>query len=142
MTTGKGAGRTKTVLCVDDEEGVLNSLKRLFRGMPYRALTSTSSKEALRVVERDKPDLILLDLRMPELDGWGFLKEIRDRGFSDLPVVMLTGEGAPAPMLRGYQEGGTYYITKPFKPEVVRNIVEYLIGDLTDAQKEKLELLL
>ncbi|MBI4230656.1 MAG: response regulator [Planctomycetes bacterium] len=139
MKTEKGSERVKTVLCVDDEENVLNALKRLFRGMPYRVLTSASSEEALRIVETEKPDLILLDLRMPELDGWGFLKEIRSRGLTNLPVVMVTGEGSDESAMRGYREGGTYYITKPFKNETVRQIVDYLIGDLSEEQRRWLE---
>lgn len=139
MKTPETGKRQKTVLCVDDEESVLAALKRLFRGLPYRVRTSASSKEALRIVEMEKPDLILLDLRMPELDGWGFLKEIRSRGLTDLPVVMLTGEGSSESTMRGYKEGGTYYITKPFKNETVRQIVDYLIGDLSEEQRRWLE---
>jgi len=69
----------QTLLCVDDEPNILSSLRRLFRGKGYRVLTAESGPEGLRVLENDSVDLVISDMRMPEMDGARFLAQVRQR---------------------------------------------------------------
>lgn len=81
-----------TVLIVDDDPGILDMHRRLVEQGGYRALTARNGLEALEVLERTRPDLILLDLMMPEMDGFAVLDALREReGLRDIPVIILTG---------------------------------------------------
>ena len=77
---------------------------------------------------------------MPKLDGYAVLREIRGRGWGDLPVVMLTAKASDQDVWKGYEEGATYYMTKPFNNQMFLNIIDYLIGDLTPQEKKALEM--
>jgi CheY-like chemotaxis protein len=129
----------RTVLCIDDEEGMLSALRRVLRPLAYRVVTALSAEEGLSLVHLERPDLIILDVRMPIMDGYQFMARLKEEGKGDIPIVMLTADGTMKDIQKGYQEGSVYYITKPFKNEYVRNIVEYLIGDLSEKQKEWVE---
>lgn len=129
----------KTILCIDDEEGMRKSLDRLLRSISYHVISAGTGEEGLVKAREERPDLIFLDVRMPGMDGFAALKRLREEGMGGIPVVMLTAEGSDEASQRGYREGSVYYITKPFKNEYVRNIVAYLIGDLTPEQRERLE---
>ena len=132
----------KTVLCVDDEEGVLSSLQRILHPFGHRVLTARDGEEGVRMAQEERPDLVILDLRMPKMDGLQALKQLQRLGMSTTPVIMLTAETSMETTAEVYREGGVYYITKPFKSSTVQNIVEYLIGDLSAEQRQKLETML
>ncbi len=127
----------KTILLVDDEVNVLAALQRVLHPLPYRVLTATSGSQALEVARAEQPDLIFLDIRMPEMDGFECLKALREAGLTELPVVMLTAEEE---IMKGYLEGAAYYITKPFQNEHITNIIEYLIGEPDEKRRAWLEL--
>ena len=129
-------GMKKTILCVDDEPAILSSLTRLLRPLPYRVITANDGIKALEMVNQEKPDLVISDVKMPRMDGYDFLKQLRAKGLQELPVVLLTGVDDLA---RGYQEGCVYYITKPYKNDYLLNIIEYVIGEPTEERKEWLE---
>jgi two-component system alkaline phosphatase synthesis response regulator PhoP len=76
---------------------------------------------------------------MPVLDGLSTLKEIRKHKRGDVPVIMQTSLSTGEHLMTGYQAGVDYYLTKPFKPSALRNIVDYLIGDLPPQEKSRLE---
>src|SRR5210317_1891878 len=82
----------KTILCVDDEPAILSSLTRMLRPLPYRVITATDGMKALEMVNIEKPDLVISDVKMPRMDGYGFLKQLHAKGLQELPVVLLTGE--------------------------------------------------
>ncbi len=139
---GKETHETKTVLCVDDEEGVLASLQRILHPFGHRVLTARDGEEGVRMAQEEQPDLVILDLRMPKMDGLQALKQLQKIGMRSTPVIMLTAETSMETTAEAYREGGVYYITKPFKSSTVQNIVEYLIGDLSTEQRQKLETML
>ena len=89
-----------------------------------------------------KIDLLVLDVVMPGLSGLQTLEELRKQGHTELPVVLLTAQSKDEDILRGYKKGADCYITKPLQPTALLNIVDYLIGDLTPAERAKLEPLL
>ena len=137
METGNEThAHNKTILCVDDEIAVLSSLARTLRPYPYRLVTATDGVKALEMVKKEKPDLIISDVKMPRMDGYELIKQLQAKGFGELPVVLLTGDDDIA---RGYAEGCVYYITKPFKKDYLLNIIEYVIGEPSEERKAWLE---
>ena len=130
----------KTILVVDDEADIRQIISRLVQSLGHRPVCAENGKEALHVIgSATAVDLLILDVMMPEMDGYETLSLLRKQWKADLPVIMLTAKASGSDVMKGYREGADYYITKPFKNQTLANIVEYLIGDLTDAQKEKLE---
>lgn len=132
----KTHGHNKTILCVDDEIAILSSLARTLRPLPYRVVTATDGVKALEMVKKEKPDLIISDVKMPRMDGYELIKQLQAKGFGEMPVVLLTGDDDLA---RGYREGCVYYITKPFGKDYLLNIIEYIIGEPSEERKEWLE---
>jgi len=134
-----GTTKKKMILCVDDDENLLSALRRLLRPLQHHVLTAKSAEEAILLASNKRPDLVLMDLNMPGMDGFEAIKRLKASGVHDVPVVMLTGDSAPNDIMRGYSEGCVYYITKPFNNDYVINIVQYLIGDLSEEERLSLE---
>ena len=100
------------VLVVDDDPDIRALLKELLERQGYGVTEASTGKEALRALYSTTPDVVLLDVSMPELDGWQTLERIRD--LSDVPVAMLTARAAELEKVRGLKAGADDYITKPF----------------------------
>lgn len=105
----------KTVLLVDDEPNILVPLEFLVKQEGYRALTASNGRQALRVMEKVRPDLVLLDVMMPEMDGFETARYIRSKPeWNDVRIIFLTAKGAADDKVNGYMSGGEVYVTKPF----------------------------
>jgi DNA-binding response OmpR family regulator len=100
------------ILVVDDEVDILDLLSELLGESGYEVVRASDGREAIRALFHDQPDLVLLDVAMPELDGWQTLERIRD--VSDLPVLMLTARAGEDDKVRGLRAGANDYVTKPF----------------------------
>jgi DNA-binding response OmpR family regulator len=100
------------ILVVDDEADILDLLTELLGESGYEVVRASDGREAIRALFHAQPDLVLLDVAMPELDGWQTLERIRD--VSDLPVLMLTARAAEDDKVRGLRAGANDYVTKPF----------------------------
>jgi DNA-binding response OmpR family regulator len=107
--------RKPLVLVVDDEAPIQRFVRAELEAQGYRVLLAPSGAEALERIEDDRPDLVLLDVMMPEMDGFETLRRLRQR--SPVPVIMLTARGGDLDKVRGLQSGADDYITKPFNPE-------------------------
>jgi two-component system, OmpR family, alkaline phosphatase synthesis response regulator PhoP len=105
------------VLIVDDERKLVQGLVGYFRQAGFETLTAYDGRTALEVARRDQPDLILLDLMLPELDGMEVCRQIRRA--SGVPIIMLTARVEETDMLIGLELGADDYITKPFSPREV-----------------------
>jgi len=103
----------KRVLVVEDEEDLLESLAHNFRFEGYEVLTAKTGTEGLKLALKQKPDLVLLDIMLPEKDGFTVLKELRQR-HRDIPVLVLTARNFEADVLKGFDLGADDYVTKPF----------------------------
>lgn len=106
----------KCILAVDDAAFVLNRIRDVL-GKYYNVVTINSGSRAMKYLEDNKPDLILLDIRMPVRDGFQILQEIRameDR--SDIPVIMLTGAESKESVMKSFELGICDYVLKPFVP--------------------------
>ena len=100
------------VLVVDDESDIRGLVRALLERAGHEVLEAADGQEALRSFYSQRPDLVLLDVSMPLLDGWGTLDRIRE--LSDVPVLMLTARAEELDKVRGLREGADDYVTKPF----------------------------
>jgi DNA-binding response OmpR family regulator len=109
------------VLVVDDEPDIRELVRALLERAGHEVIEAPDGQEALRVFYAEKPDLVLLDVSMPLLDGWGTLERIRE--LSDVPVVMLTARADELEKVRGLRAGADDYVTKPFgRQELVARV--------------------
>ena len=104
---------TRKILIVDDTRNVQLMLSDFLMSQNYQVLTASDGQEALRVVHESLPDLILLDIMMPNMDGYQFITQLRKE--SNIPVIMITARQLEADIVRGFDLGADDYITKPFR---------------------------
>ncbi|RLC08788.1 MAG: DNA-binding response regulator [Deltaproteobacteria bacterium] len=110
----------RTILAVDDEEDILELLDYNLSKEGYRVLRVASGEKALDIASSEKPDLIILDLMLPGLDGLDVCRKLKvDRNTSGIPIVMLTAKGEEADIVLGLELGAEDYVTKPFSPRVL-----------------------
>jgi len=113
MANLPSAERPRRILVVEDEEEVQVLVARLLSSVGHEVDTASDGEEALRKLETHRPDLIVLDLIMPGVDGWEVLRRVRALTQAP-PVVILTGRGDYATFARGVREGAAAYVVKPF----------------------------
>jgi twitching motility two-component system response regulator PilG len=119
----------KKILIVEDEESLLKLESILLTTKGYLVQGVTSGLSALEAVNEEHPDLILLDVMLPKMDGFEVCKRLKsDPATRDIPVVLLTAKKTPEDLARGEEVGADCYITKPFKSAVVIDIIEQLVG--------------
>ncbi|MCX6000853.1 MAG: response regulator, partial [Chloroflexi bacterium] len=104
--------RGKTILVVDDEPRIIEAVGMNLELEGYQVLGASNGNEALRRLVNELPDLVILDVMMPEMDGFETLKRIRE--VSTVPVIMLTVMGEEVDKIRGLDLGADDYVTKPF----------------------------
>jgi DNA-binding response OmpR family regulator len=105
---------SKLILVVDDERRLLNLLREYLEQDGYQVETATNGREALFAARDHKPDLIILDLMMPEMDGWEFMRLHRQE--RNTPIIMLTARVDDVDKIAGLEMGADDYLTKPFSP--------------------------
>ncbi|MBV8692913.1 MAG: response regulator [Actinobacteria bacterium] len=137
-----------TVLVVDDEPDIRDIVRINLERDGHRVLTADGGPEGLEIVRRERPDLVILDVMMPGLDGWEVLTSIKgesEHEISDVPVLMLTARSGDMDRIRGGIEGALRYIQKPFSTlELREEVRKALEGDPEPvkrrrAQQEALE---
>jgi len=106
----------KKILVVDDEDDILHFLELVLKEKGYDVVTASSGHEALTTAQIEKPNLVLLDIMMPQMDGFTVCAELRRRG-NQVPVLMLTAKGQVRDRVRGLDEGADDYLTKPFSTD-------------------------
>jgi len=111
----------QTVLVVDDEPQIVRLMRSYLEEAGYRVITAYDGQEALYAARREKPDLVLLDILMPKMDGMEFTRRVRRE--QDVPVIMLTARTEETDRIVGLELGADDYVTKPFSPrEVVARV--------------------
>jgi two-component system, OmpR family, response regulator len=118
--------RDETILVVDDEEGVRRLLVNLLTRDGYAVTAVASGAEALEAVAQAPPHLVLLDIRMPEMDGFEVYRLLRAQGYT-APILFLSGLNEDTTVGQGLRLGADYYLTKPFVPRYLLRIVESAI---------------
>jgi CheY-like chemotaxis protein/DNA-binding CsgD family transcriptional regulator len=132
-----------TILVVDDEPDIRYLAQVNLELDGHRVLVAGSGAEALDVVDREVPDVMLLDVMMPDLDGWAVLERIKahtDRDVSTIPVLLVTALGGDQDQVRGGIEGAIRYLTKPVTPDQLRDaITEALAGEPEPVQRRRVQ---
>jgi DNA-binding response OmpR family regulator len=105
---------TKTILVVDDEKRLVSLVESYLTQEGYRVVTAYNGKEALSVAQKEKPDLVVLDVMMPEMDGYEFMR--RHRAENNTPIILLTARVDDEEKVIGLEVGADDYMTKPFRP--------------------------
>ena len=122
---------TQTILVVDDEPEIVKLVRAYLEEAGYRVTTAGNGREALLVTRHEKPDLIILDLTMPEMDGLEFTRRLRQE--KNTPIIMLTARVEETDRIIGLEMGADDYVTKPFSP---REIVSRVRAVLRRVQPE------
>jgi two-component system OmpR family response regulator len=108
--------RDATVLVVDDEEYIRDLVTSSLRLAGFAARAVPDGPQALAALDRDRPDLVILDVRLPGIDGFEVCRQLRAEG-NEVPVIFLTARDTPEDRLSGFTKGGDDYVTKPFSLE-------------------------
>lgn len=125
----------KKILIVDDQNGIRILLMELFGNEGYEMYQAANGKAALEVVEKDNPDLVLLDMKIPGMDGLEILKHIKST-HPQIKVIMMTAYGELDIIKQAKDLGAISHFTKPFDIDEMRNVVDQnLRGNQVDQQK-------
>jgi len=119
----------KRILVVEDEESLLKLESILFTSKGYAVTGVRDGKSALEAIALDMPDIVVLDVMLPDLDGFEVCRAIKENpATSSLPVIMLTAKKGSQDFERGRRAGADFYLTKPFKSVKVLEVIEGLLG--------------
>ncbi len=122
----KEAGR---ILLIDDDAITIKSISYFLLQNDYLISFALNAEEGLKKILTENPDLILLDIIMPGMDGYQFLKELKSReDISDIPVIILSSLSRESDILMGLENGAADYITKPFSPQVLISKIKKILG--------------
>ncbi len=123
----------KKILAVDDEKHIVRLVQVNLERAGYQVATAYDGVEALKKVQEYQPDLIVLDVMMPQMDGFEVLKHLKANPETrDIPVVMLTAKAQDADVFRGWQSGVDCYLTKPFNPLELLSFVKRIFTSLDE----------
>jgi len=119
----------KKILIADDRSEVVELVKVTLEGEGYQTIDASDGREALEKIKREKPDLILLDIIMPRMDGFEVLSKVKkDPKTKDIPIIMLTAKGQKSDQEKGEELGATGYIIKPFSPSALLKRIEEILA--------------
>ncbi|HET9015199.1 MAG TPA: response regulator transcription factor [Thermomicrobiaceae bacterium] len=107
--------RKNLILVADDDAPILRLVRTKLQADGYSVVTAMNGQEAIDVFEKERPDIVILDLMMPVVDGFEAMQRIR--GLSNVPVIMLTARSGQSDKIRGLDLGADDYVTKPFSPD-------------------------
>jgi DNA-binding response OmpR family regulator len=124
------------ILIVDDEERILNFLSTKLKASGYEVLTAPNGVKGLEQIQAQEPDLVVLDLLMPKMDGLEMLKQLRT--FSLLPVIILTAKGTDTDRIKGLKLGADDYLPKPFNPDELVARIEAIRRRLEPEERRKI----
>ena len=117
-----------TILVIDDDELVSRTLQRTLKMYDYQVMVANSGPEGLQLARRHRPDLFILDIMMPGMDGYQVCRQIRgDPILSDLPVLFLTAKGKDEDKIEGFRAGADDYLSKPFNMEELQLRVKAIL---------------
>lgn len=117
------------VLVADDDPDILQLVAFRLERAGYEVIQATDGEEALRFVTERQPDLAVLDVMMPKLNGYDVTRRIRENeATSRIPVILLTARVQEADVARGFEAGADDYIKKPFSPQELRSRVQAILG--------------
>lgn len=119
----------KKILLVDDEVEIVDMIKIRLEASGYKVLTAYEGSEALDKAHREKPDLIILDLMLPEIDGYKICRMLKsDKKYRPIPIIIFTARAQENDKKLGEEAGADAYIVKPFEPQALLGKIKALLG--------------
>lgn len=123
----------KKILVVDDERHIVRLVQVNLERAGYEVVTAYDGVEALEKMKTENPDMVVLDVMMPRMDGFEVLKNLQaDPRYQDVPVIMLTAKAQDADIFKGWASGVSSYLTKPFNPRELLVFVERIFQSLDE----------
>jgi CheY-like chemotaxis protein len=120
----------KTVLIIEDEEDAAELFAEMMRVSGFRVQKTSSSTPAINMMTAEKPDVVLLDIMMPEVSGLDILRQMRrDPALARIPVIVVSAKGMPADIRNGMEAGASTYLTKPVGFLELKEAVEHALGN-------------
>jgi len=120
----------KRILLVEDDRDTLTVLRENLKRAGYQVVEAQTGEEGLVAFKRYKPDLVILDVALPGIDGWEVLRRIKAGPISrKTPVVMLTGKTDNADKIKGYEIGADFYMTKPYNVQKLLTVVRSIVRE-------------
>ena len=121
----------KRILIIDDAATVRMYHRNILQAAGYEVNEAINGLEALEKALQNPYDLYLVDVNMPKLDGYGFLRELRSQDVAQAPAIMISTEASKADRQRAYAAGANLYMVKPMQPEQLLAPIALLLGDMT-----------
>jgi two-component system alkaline phosphatase synthesis response regulator PhoP/two-component system response regulator VicR len=129
------------VLVVDDEINIVRLIQVNLERQGYQVETANNGAQALAKIKESRPDLLVSDVMMPEMDGFELLANVRrDPMLMDLPVIMLTAKAQDKDVMEGYKTGADMYLTKPFNPAELIAFAKRILSSSIDSGEKVYEL--
>lgn len=117
------------ILAVEDEPNIARLIQVTLERQGYQVETAANGRLALEKLQSNRPDLLVSDVMMPEMDGFELLKNVRmNASYADLPIIMLTAKTGDKDIMEGYTKGADMYLTKPFNPRELLQFVQRLLA--------------
>lgn len=123
------------VLLIDDDPDLSIMLRTLLRGQDFQIRAVFSGEEGIRYCREEEPDVVILDLLMPEMDGWEVCEQIRE--FSEVPILILSALGSPASVARALDAGADDYLIKPIHASLLASRLRTLVRRNLALQEQK-----
>ena len=120
--------KKKRILLVEDEEDMVYAVKLQLEANNYEVITASDGQEGLKKAKEEKPELIILDLMLPKMDGYKVCRLLKfDSNYKHIPIIMFTARAQDGDKRIGAEVGADAYITKPFDPSILLNKIENLL---------------
>ena len=121
---------TKVILCIEDEQEMIDLMRLILSRRGFEILGANGGKEGLEIIRKNHPDLVLLDLMMPEMDGWEVYQQMKaDETTKDIPVIVVTAKAQSIDKVLGLHIAKVDdYIAKPFSPQELLASVDSVLG--------------
>lgn len=130
-------GRQK-ILAVDDSLLICQQIEKVLKNEEYTVYKSHSAKETLELLEEVDPDLILLDVILPDMEGYELFEKIKEKDKNHAPVIFITSKDSEQDVIRGFELGACDYIKKPFRPEELKSRVKAHLEDKRERDELKI----
>ncbi|MEK9164658.1 MAG: response regulator [Chloroflexota bacterium] len=124
------ADQKKRIICIEDDQGIIDLIKLILTRRGFEVIGALGGREALDMMERSAPDLVLLDLMMPDMDGWEVYHQMKARdGMKNIPVIVVTAKAQNIDKVLGIHIAKVDdYITKPFSPQDLLDSIERVLN--------------
>ncbi len=121
---------TKLILCIEDEPEMIDLIRLILNRRGFEVKGANGGKEGIELIRKDKPDLVLLDLMMPDMDGWEVYQQMKaDESTRNIPVIVVTAKAQSIDKVLGLHIAKVDdYIAKPFSPQELLNSVDTVLG--------------